>query len=166
MRVLVACEYSATVRDAFRALGHEAWSCDLLPCEGDARWHLQEDVIDVIERGITGRGGCMSVETGGAGMSQSYDAMEAALRWRKWSDPLAVEAADAIAALRRDAERMDWCLPLLTGGENAGRRHARTMGSVGDSDGAVTKSRKRSGSDRCRYSCQPKGYPRALGLQG
>jgi hypothetical protein len=50
MRVLVACEYSATVRDAFRALGHEAWSCDLLPCEGDARWHLQEDVIDVIER--------------------------------------------------------------------------------------------------------------------
>jgi hypothetical protein len=33
MRVLVACEYSGTVRDAFRALGHDAMSCDLLPTE-------------------------------------------------------------------------------------------------------------------------------------
>lgn len=33
MRVLVACEFSGTVRDAFRALGHNAWSCDLLPTE-------------------------------------------------------------------------------------------------------------------------------------
>lgn len=41
MRVLVACEYSATVRDAFRALGHDAWSCDLLPTDGDPRWHFE-----------------------------------------------------------------------------------------------------------------------------
>jgi site-specific DNA-cytosine methylase len=33
MRVLVACEYSGRVRDAFRAHGHDAWSCDLLPTE-------------------------------------------------------------------------------------------------------------------------------------
>ena len=33
MRVLVACEYSGRVRDAFRAKGHDAWSCDLLPTE-------------------------------------------------------------------------------------------------------------------------------------
>jgi hypothetical protein len=45
-RVLVACEYSATVRDAFRARGFEAWSCDLLPTEGDPRWHLQADAIE------------------------------------------------------------------------------------------------------------------------
>jgi len=32
-RVLVACEYSGRVRAAFRALGHDAWSCDLLPSE-------------------------------------------------------------------------------------------------------------------------------------
>lgn len=43
MRVLVACEYSATVRDAFRARGADAWSCDLLPTEGDPRWHIQGD---------------------------------------------------------------------------------------------------------------------------
>jgi len=45
-RVLVACEYSATVRDAFRARGFDAWSCDLLPTEGDPRWHIQGDAIE------------------------------------------------------------------------------------------------------------------------
>jgi len=44
-RILVACEFSAIVRDAFRALGHDAWSCDLLPCEGDNNFHLQENVV-------------------------------------------------------------------------------------------------------------------------
>jgi len=47
MRVLVACEYSATVRDAFRARGFDAWSCDLLPTEGDPRWHIQGDALEV-----------------------------------------------------------------------------------------------------------------------
>lgn len=48
MRVLVACEYSATVRDAFRARGHDAWSCDLLPTEGDPSWHYEGSVFGVI----------------------------------------------------------------------------------------------------------------------
>ena len=34
-RVLVACEFSGTVRSAFRAMGHDAWSCDLLAVEDD-----------------------------------------------------------------------------------------------------------------------------------
>ena len=46
MRVLVACEYSATVRDAFRRRGFDAWSCDILPTEGDPRWHIQGDAIE------------------------------------------------------------------------------------------------------------------------
>lgn len=44
MRVLVACEYSGRVRDAFRRHGHDAWSCDLLPCEADPAYHLQQPV--------------------------------------------------------------------------------------------------------------------------
>lgn len=48
MKVLVACEYSATVRDAFRARGFDAWSCDLLPTEGDPRWHIQGDALEAI----------------------------------------------------------------------------------------------------------------------
>lgn len=50
MRVLVACEYSATVRDAFRAKGHDAWSCDLLPTEGDPQWHHEGDVFEFLTR--------------------------------------------------------------------------------------------------------------------
>jgi hypothetical protein len=37
------------VRDAFRALGHDAWSCDLEPCEGDPQWHFQEDIFTVLD---------------------------------------------------------------------------------------------------------------------
>lgn len=48
MRVLIACEYSATVRDAFRKRGHEAWSCDLLETEGDPRWHYQGDIFQFL----------------------------------------------------------------------------------------------------------------------
>ena len=40
MSVLVACEFSGIVRDAFRARGHDAWSCDLLPTEGDPANHI------------------------------------------------------------------------------------------------------------------------------
>ena len=48
MNVLVACEYSATVRDAFRAKGHNAWSVDLLPTEGDSTFHIQGDIKDAM----------------------------------------------------------------------------------------------------------------------
>ena len=48
MRVLVAYEYSAVVRDAFRAKGHNAWSCDLLPTEGDQDYHYHGDVFEII----------------------------------------------------------------------------------------------------------------------
>ena len=48
-RVLIACEYSGVVRRAFRARGHEAWSCDLLPAEDGDRHHYQHDVREIID---------------------------------------------------------------------------------------------------------------------
>lgn len=48
MKVLIGCEFSAKVRDAFRARGHDAYSCDLLPCEGDPQFHLQCDVLELL----------------------------------------------------------------------------------------------------------------------
>lgn len=45
MKVLVACEFSGRVRRAFRALGHDAWSCDLLPAEDGDVNHFQRDVL-------------------------------------------------------------------------------------------------------------------------
>jgi site-specific DNA-cytosine methylase len=47
MRVLVACEFSGTVRDAFAKLGHDAWSCDLEPSETNGN-HYQGNVLDII----------------------------------------------------------------------------------------------------------------------
>ena len=45
---VVLCEFSATVRDALRRQGINAWSCDLLPTEGDPRWHYQGDVLHIL----------------------------------------------------------------------------------------------------------------------
>lgn len=50
MRVLVACEFSGIVREAFKARGHDAWSCDLLPTEIPGQ-HIQGDAIKVINQG-------------------------------------------------------------------------------------------------------------------
>ncbi len=48
MRVLVACEFSGTVRDAFAALGHDAWSCDILPTTKPGK-HIQTDVLNILD---------------------------------------------------------------------------------------------------------------------
>lgn len=47
MKVLVACEFSGIVREAFRARGHDAWSCDLLPAEDGSFCHQQADAVRV-----------------------------------------------------------------------------------------------------------------------
>lgn len=51
MKVLVACEFSGVVREAFRAKGHDAWSCDLLPSDIPAVNHYEGDVRDILDAG-------------------------------------------------------------------------------------------------------------------
>lgn len=51
MRVLMGCESSGAIRNAFRALGHDAWSCDLLPADDNSPYHYQGDVFDIINDG-------------------------------------------------------------------------------------------------------------------
>jgi hypothetical protein len=52
MKVLVACEESQVVCIAFREKGHEAYSCDILPCSGDhPEWHIQDDVLKHLNDG-------------------------------------------------------------------------------------------------------------------
>jgi hypothetical protein len=50
MRVLIACEFSGTVRDAFTKQGHDAWSCDLEPSETPGNHH-QGNVLDILDKG-------------------------------------------------------------------------------------------------------------------
>ena len=50
MKILVACEFSGVVRDAFTRRGHDAWSCDLLPTESPGQ-HIQGDALQHLDEG-------------------------------------------------------------------------------------------------------------------
>jgi hypothetical protein len=50
VKILIACEFSGTVRDAFVAKGHEAWSCDILPSESNGN-HIQGNVLEHLDKG-------------------------------------------------------------------------------------------------------------------
>ncbi len=49
MKILVACEFSGVVREAFRLRGHDAWSCDLLEAEDESPFHIQGDCLDALD---------------------------------------------------------------------------------------------------------------------
>lgn len=51
MNVLIACEFSGIVREAFRKRGHHAVSCDLLPTEDDSRYHILDNVLPHLDDG-------------------------------------------------------------------------------------------------------------------
>lgn len=51
LRILIGCEFSQIVTRAFRDKGHDAYSCDLLPTEGETEWHIQGDVLDILNDG-------------------------------------------------------------------------------------------------------------------
>lgn len=51
MKILIACEYSGRVREAFRAKGHDAWSCDLIESEDASPYHIVSDALDVARDG-------------------------------------------------------------------------------------------------------------------
>lgn len=72
MRVLNACEFSGVVRRAFRARGHDAWSCDILPSVDNSPYHIQADVRLVLDGWMPVRwaGDC---DPEGSGWCQAYD---------------------------------------------------------------------------------------------
>lgn len=75
MRVLVACEFSGVVREAFRRRGHDAWSCDLIPPLDGSPYHLQCDVLTILNDGWDMMIACFPCDRLlGAG----------ALHWKKW----------------------------------------------------------------------------------
>ena len=52
MKILVACEESQAVTKELRKLGHQAFSCDILPCSGGhPEWHIQGDVLEQLDKG-------------------------------------------------------------------------------------------------------------------
>lgn len=84
MRVLVACEYSGRVREAFRKLGHDAWSCDLLPADDGSPYHYQCDVFEIINLGwdmMIAHPPCTYLANSGVGRLYSQP-----LRWQELID--------------------------------------------------------------------------------
>ena len=108
MRVLVACEFSGIVRDAFIARGHDAWSCDLLPTERPGP-HIEGDVLEILEEGwdlMIAHPPCTHLAVSGARWFSNKERaqMEALWFFRKLLDApvpqIAVENPVSIAASR------------------------------------------------------------------
>lgn len=90
MRVLVACEFSGTVRDCFLSLGHDALSCDLLPSDKPGP-HYQGDVMDILDSGwdlMIAHPPCTHLAVSGA-------------RWFYYKKYLQSEALDFVLKLMR-----------------------------------------------------------------
>ena len=49
MKILIACEFSGIVRNAFLDKGHDTWSCDILPSDDGSNRHIQDDVRNVLK---------------------------------------------------------------------------------------------------------------------
>jgi len=92
LRVLVACEESQAVTKAFRKLGHEAFSCDLLPCSGGhPEWHYQQDVFEVIDKGwdlMIAHPPCTYLAVSGAGWMYNKDGTRNEERYKNQMDGL------------------------------------------------------------------------------
>ena len=100
MNVLVACECSGTVREAFRKLGHNAWSCDLLPADDASPYHVVGDAMRVIEDATTSDGRGMLPEGTAA---QQWDLIIA----HPPCTHLAVSGARHFAAKRADGRQQE-----------------------------------------------------------
>jgi hypothetical protein len=92
MKILVACEESQAVTKELRKLGHEAFSCDLLPCSGGyPEWHYQQDVFEVINKGwdmMIAHPPCTFLAVSGARWLYNKDGSKNEERWNNQAEAL------------------------------------------------------------------------------
>ena len=92
MKILVACEESQAVTKELRKLGHEAFSCDLLPCSGGyPEWHYQQDVFEVIDKGwdmMIAHPPCTFLAVSGARWLYNKDGSRNEERWKNQEEAL------------------------------------------------------------------------------
>jgi hypothetical protein len=92
MKILVACEESQAVTKELRKLGHESFSCDLLPCSGGhPEWHYQQDVFDVINKGwdmMIAHPPCTFLAVSGARWLYNKDGSKNEERWKNQAEAL------------------------------------------------------------------------------
>tara|TARA_R110001592_G_scaffold114472_2_gene314316 strand:+ start:570 stop:1202 length:633 start_codon:yes stop_codon:yes gene_type:complete len=92
MRILVACEESQAITKELRRIGHEAYSCDLLPCSGGhSEWHYQQDVFEVIDKGwdmMIAHPPCTFLAVSGARWLYNKDGSKNEERWKNQAKAL------------------------------------------------------------------------------
>ena len=92
MKILVACEESQAVTKELRKLGHQAFSCDLLPCSGGRpEWHFKQDVFEVIEQGwdmMIAHPPCTFLAVSGARWLYNKDGSKNIERWQNQAEAL------------------------------------------------------------------------------
>lgn len=92
MKVLIACEESQAITKEFRKLGHEAFSCDILPCSGGhPEWHYQQDVFEVIDKGwdmMIAHPPCTFLAVSGARWLYNKDGSKNVNRWENQAKAL------------------------------------------------------------------------------
>ena len=92
MKILVACEESQAVTKELRKLGHEAFSCDLLPCSGGyPEWHYKQDVFEVIDKGwdmMIAHPPCTFLAVSGARWLYNKDGSKNEERWKNQAEAL------------------------------------------------------------------------------
>ena len=92
MKILVACEESQAITKELRKLGHEAFSCDLLPCSGGhPEWHYQQDVFEVIDKGwdmMIAHPPCTYLAVSGARWLYNKDGSKNEERWNNQKEAL------------------------------------------------------------------------------
>lgn len=92
MKVLVACEESQAITKELRRLGHEAFSCDIIPCSGGhPEWHYQQDVLEILDKGwdmMIAHPPCTYLAVSGARWLYNKDGSKNLDRWEKQSEAL------------------------------------------------------------------------------
>ena len=92
MKILVACEESQAVTKELRKLGHQAFSCDLLPCSGGhPEWHFKQDVFEVIKQGwdmMIAHPPCTFLAVSGARWLYNKDGSKNVERWQNQAEAL------------------------------------------------------------------------------
>jgi len=92
MKILVACEESQAVTKELRKLGHQAFSCDLLPCSGGhPEWHFEQDVFELIKQGwdmMIAHPPCTFLAVSGARWLYNKDGSKNIERWQNQAEAL------------------------------------------------------------------------------
>lgn len=161
--ILIACEFSGIVRDAFIARGHNAWSCDLLPSEGRQANHLTGDVRHAIDGNLFRFSHAVDCRTGRQPVLLKWDLMIAhppcthlAVSGARWFKDKREEQEAALLWWRRCLTRQFHALHWKTQSQSFRRESGNQIKSSSLGNSATARPKRHVfGLRICQSSCRP-----------